>query len=142
LSARARREGRGDPYGELEQFTYDAFVQVEHSRAVIDTIVQDIAANQAIFLSFIGQPREAGRLLEWTVRITSSTATPRRVRARMRLAQAVVLWNSPQRARALVPALQSAFLDSPGATVMLARGARARLARAIHSRRGSGSART
>jgi len=126
LSARARRSGRPDPYGDIDRFTYEWFAEVEPSRSALDHAVLHAAAGQATYLALIGEPETAQALLDWAVTATAATDIARATRARERLATGITAWQSHRRPAAVAAALQAAALDPMRFGRMLLRGVRAR----------------
>jgi glycosyltransferase involved in cell wall biosynthesis len=127
LSARARRSGRPDPYGDIDEFTYDWFRLTESNRFALDHAIMNAAAGQATYLALIGQVGAARALLDWAISTTRDTRIDRPSRARMLLARSVVTWQGRQRNAALHAAAHAAALDPWRFARMMTRGLRARL---------------
>lgn len=127
LSARARRSGRPDPFGDVDRFTYEWFVAMEPSRSAIDQLVLHASAGQATYLALIDQPETAQALLDWAFSITAETDIARPTRARVRLAEGITAWKSQRRPAAIAALLQAAALDPLRFGRMLLRGASARV---------------
>jgi glycosyltransferase involved in cell wall biosynthesis len=127
LSARARREGRADVYGEADVFSYELFRRLEPNSARVDRAILAATASQSIFLAFIGELDAADKLLTWAEHITAHGSPPRQSRARTRLARAILTWKSGQLATAALLGGQAALLDPGRMAGMLLKGVRARL---------------
>jgi glycosyltransferase involved in cell wall biosynthesis len=127
LSARARREGRPDRYGEVDRFSYELFMRLEPNRANVDLAILSAAASQSIFLTLVGQAGAAARLLDWAAHITTRTPIPRHTRAQMYLARAILAWRAGQISSAALSGAEAAALDPRRMLTMLLKGARARL---------------
>jgi glycosyltransferase involved in cell wall biosynthesis len=127
LSARARREGRKDPYGDFETFSYEQFVQAEPLRETVDHAVLNVAAGQATFVALIGQPEQARRLLDWATEITRATPVQRATHARLSLARAVTSWKTRRHGATIRYVVEGALADPQRTLPMLAKGVRATL---------------
>jgi glycosyltransferase involved in cell wall biosynthesis len=111
LSAKARIEGRPDPYGNVDRFTYEWFIRTEPDRFEVDEAILRAAAGQAVYLALIGQPATSRDLLLWAKRTARSGRSRRATRARVHAAESVTAWRQQHRTAALWPATQAAVLD-------------------------------
>jgi hypothetical protein len=131
LSAWARRDGRDDPYGEMDAFTYAALVNIEPSAARVDTVLLDATAAEAIFLTLVGQVSDAIALLDWAKAITSGSRIPRQTRARVLLANSLVAWGDKRTTNAIYSTARAALLDPRHIARMLTSGIAAKLWRDV-----------